>query len=93
MQGRMGRENKLDGNASAGTLQAIFPFEMTEVMVTCASCGASNVIGETAAYVSGMGTIVRCPSCDRALIRIARLEGRSYLDLRGSRVLRIHADG
>src|SRR5215469_17155630 len=31
-------ENKLDGNAAAGTLQAIFPFEMTLAQVTCTSC-------------------------------------------------------
>jgi Family of unknown function (DUF6510) len=28
-------ENKLDGNAAAGTLQEIFPFEMTLVQITC----------------------------------------------------------
>ena len=86
-------EHKLDGNASAGTLQTIFPFEMTEVTVTCTSCGASNMIAETAVYMTGMGTIVRCPSCDQALIRVARAKGRSFLDLRGVRVLQFHAEG
>jgi Family of unknown function (DUF6510) len=44
-------ENKLDGNAAAGTLQAIFPFEMTLVRATCTGCGTTNVIGATAAYM------------------------------------------
>jgi len=57
-------ENKLDGNAAAGTLQEIFPFEMTLAQVTCTGCGTTNVIGATAAYMHGMGTIVRCPVCD-----------------------------
>ena len=35
-------ENKLDGNAAAGALQAIFPFEMTLVQATCTGCGATN---------------------------------------------------
>lgn len=85
-------DNKLDGNASAGTLQTIFSFEMTEVTVTCANCGDSNLIGETAVYMSGMGTIIRCPSCDHALIRIANAKDRSLLDMQGSRVLQFHSE-
>ena len=61
-------ENKLDGNAAAGTLQAIFPFEMKLVRATCMGCGTTNVIGATATYIHGMGTVIRCPSCDTALI-------------------------
>ena len=85
-------ENKLDGNASAGALQTIFPFEMTQVTVTCANCGDSNLIGETVVYMSAMGTIVRCPSCDHALIRIANAKHRSFLDMHGSRVLQFYGD-
>ena len=54
-------ENKLDGNAAAGILQAIFPFDMTLVQATCMGCGTTNAIGATAAYMHGMGTILRCP--------------------------------
>ncbi len=82
-------ENKLDGNAAAGTLQAIFPFEMTMVGATCTGCGTTNVIGATAAYMHGMGTVIRCPSCDTALIRVAQVRGHYLLDMRGVRVLQI----
>jgi NAD-dependent SIR2 family protein deacetylase len=82
-------ENKLDGNAAAGILQTVFPFEMTLVEATCTSCGAENPLGATSAYMHGMGTIVRCPSCDHALIRIALVKGRYFLDLRGVSVLQI----
>jgi hypothetical protein len=82
-------EHKLDGNAAAGTLQTIFPFDMTLVQATCTGCGATNSIGATAAYMHGMGTIVRCPSCDNVLIRVAQVKGRSFLDMRGVRVLQI----
>ena len=50
-------ENKLDGNAAAGILQEIFPFDMTLVQATCTGCGATDVIGALAAYIHGMGTV------------------------------------
>ena len=82
-------ENTLDGNAAAGMLQEIFPFEMTLAQVTCTGCGVTNVIGATAAYMHGMGTIVRCPECDNVLIRIVHARGRYLLDMRGVRVLQM----
>jgi ribosomal protein S27E len=82
-------ENKLDGNAAAGILQAIFPFEMTLVRATCTGCGATNVIGATAAYTHGMGTVIRCPSCDTVLIRVAQVRGHYLLDMRGVCVLQM----
>ena len=85
-------DNKLDGNAAAGMLQTIFPFEMTLVQATCAVCGATNMIGATAAYMHGMGTVVRCPSCYAALIRMSQIKGRYFLDMRGVRVLQISAE-
>ena len=85
-------ENKLDGNATAGMLQEIFPFEMTLVQATCTSCGATNAIGATAVYMHGMGTVIRCPSCDTVLIRIVHAKERYWLDMRGVRVLQISVE-
>jgi ribosomal protein S27E len=85
-------ENKLDGNAAAGTLQEIFPFEMTLVQATCTGCGATNMIGATVVYMHGMGTVIRCPSCDTVLIRVVHAKGRSFLDMRGVRVLQISTE-
>jgi hypothetical protein len=42
--------------------------------------------------VRGLGTIVRCPSCDNALIRLAQNRGRHWMDLRGISYLQV-ADG
>jgi hypothetical protein len=84
-------EHTLDGNAATGKLQEIFPFDMTLVQVTCMHCGTTNMIGATAVYMHGMGTIVRCPVCDTALIRMAQVKGRYFLDMRGVRVLQISA--
>jgi hypothetical protein len=80
-------ETRLDGNAAGGILGEIFPFEMTSVLATCAGCGTTDPLGAFAAYVHGMGTVVRCPSCDTALIRLAQVRGRYWMDMRGVRVL------
>jgi hypothetical protein len=39
--------------------------------------------------VRGLGTIIRCPSCDNALIRFAHNRGRHWIDLRGIRYLQV----
>ena len=85
-------ENKLDGNAAAGTLQEIFPFDMTLAQATCTGCGTTNAIGATAVYMHGMGTVIRCPSCESVLIRVAQVKGHYWLDMRGVRVLQISVE-
>jgi hypothetical protein len=85
-------ENKLDGNAAGGILQEIFPFEMTLVQATCTGCGTTGAIGALAAYMHGMGTILRCPVCDNVLIRVAQIKGCYWLDMQGVRVLQIGAE-
>jgi hypothetical protein len=84
-------ENKLDGNAAGGILQAIFPFDMTLAQITCTACAARGPLGRLAAYMHGMGTILRCPSCDTMLIRVAQIQGDYWLDMRGVRALHISA--
>jgi hypothetical protein len=81
--------DRLDGNAAGGILQAIFPFDMTMAEGVCAGCGEHHVMATTAVYMTGMGTVVRCPSCDTVLIRVAEIEGHFWLDMRGMRVLRL----
>lgn len=82
-------DDRLDGNVVGGILGAILPFEMTSVLATCAGCGRTDAIGALAAYAHGMGTVVRCPSCDTALIRLTHVKGRYWVDMRGARVLQI----
>ena len=83
-------DNRLDGNVVGGMLGEIFPFEMTSARATCAGCGLTDAIGALSAYMHGMGTVVRCPSCDTPLIRLAHTKGRYWVDLRGVRVLQIN---
>jgi DNA-directed RNA polymerase subunit RPC12/RpoP len=81
-------ELRLDGNAAAGTLGEVFSFEVTTAEYTCEGCGRTDRIGAAMVYeVRQLGTIVRCPSCDQALIRLAHYRGRYVVDLRGMRYL------
>ena len=82
-------ESRLDGNVVGGILGEIFPFEMTSALATCAGCGITGPIGAFTAYAPGMGTVVRCAACDTALIRLARVKGRYWMDMRGVRVLQL----
>ena len=82
-------ERKLDGNAAAGALGEVFSFEVTTAHYACEGCGRVAHIGEAMAYMTEIGTIVRCPSCDDALIRLAHNRGRSWIDLRGIRYLQV----
>jgi len=82
-------ELRLDGNAAAGTLGEVFSFEVTTAHYACEGCGRVAHIGEAMAYMTEIGTIVRCPSCDNALIRLAHDRGRYWIDLRGIRYLQV----
>ena len=62
----------LDGNAIAGDLFAAFGHEMTTAIGTCTSCGARSAIAELPVYVSGPGTVARCPGCASVAIVLAR---------------------
>lgn len=83
-------EHRLDGNAAAGPLHEVFSFEVTTAECVCSGCGSTGSLGAAIVYeVRGMGTIVRCPGCDNALIRLAQGQERRLVDLRGARLLTI----
>ena len=85
-------EQRLDGNAAAGVLAEVFTFEITTARTACVHCGASGEVGAQMAYVSEIGTVVRCSSCEGTLIRIVRqLDGpqRYWLDLKGIEYLQL----
>jgi hypothetical protein len=80
---------RLDGNAVAGMLADVLAVEPTAGWASCAGCGTINQLGALAAYVHGMGAVLRCPGCDTAMLRLARAPGRAWLDLRGMRWLQV----
>jgi len=82
-------ELRLDGNAAAGTLREVFAAEVTVMLATCAGCGAERPMGALLEYGDGMGVILRCPGCDRAMLRVARTPEFVRVDASGMSLLAI----
>lgn len=82
-----GEALRLDGNAAAGILSEVFVPDLTNAQATCAHCGTIRAMGALPVYAHGMGTVMRCPSCDAVILRIARTRNKLWLDLRGARVV------
>jgi hypothetical protein len=76
-------EMRLDGNAAGGTLREVFAQDMTAALGTCAGCGTTGAVGALLEYGHGMGIVLRCPTCDTPVMRIARARGHLRVDLSG----------
>jgi len=75
--------DELDGNRAAGLLQEIFGAEMTGAVATCAGCATAAPLGECSLYMTDMGTVMRCRSCDCVLAVITRVRAISCVDTMG----------
>ena len=78
---------RLDGNAAAGILSELFVPDLTAARATCANCGAIRELGALFVYAHGMGTVMRCPSCDAVILRVARTRRQLWLDLTGAKLV------
>src|SRR5262245_33128835 len=88
---RVGDAARLDGNAAAGILSEVFVPDLTTARATCANCGAIRPLGALLVYSHGMGTVMRCPSCDAVILRVARPRAHLWLDLSGAKLVVITA--
>src|SRR4029077_842687 len=84
---RLGEALRLDGNAAAGILSEVFVPDLTTARATCANCGTIQALGALLVYAHGMGTVMRCPSCDGVVLRVARPRAQLWLDLTGARLV------
>jgi hypothetical protein len=81
-------ELMLDGNAVAGLLQEVFAADVTSVIGSCATCGATEPLGAIHVY-RGAGIVLRCPHCDNTLGAIVRGERRVWITFQGIRALEL----
>jgi hypothetical protein len=80
---------RVDGNAAAGELSAIFAFDVTVARTTCAGCRDTRPLAELHVYLRAAGTVLRCAGCGAVQVRVVRAPERAWVDLRGVEVLEI----
>ena len=78
----------LDGNAIAGLLQEVFAVEMTTGIVTCERCSAADAVGAIPVF-RGAGIVLRCRSCNNALMTIVEGGTRVWMSFAGVRTLEV----
>jgi hypothetical protein len=83
------RELMLDANGVAGLLFDVFGAEMTAEMTECAYCGNEGRMGTLLAFTQGPGVVLRCPACEKVMVRIVQTPDSFYLDARGAVYLRL----
>ena len=88
---RVGAPARLDGNVAAGMLSEVFVHDFTSARTTCSSCGTARSVGALLVYAHEMGMVMRCPSCNSVVMRIARTPGRLLLDATGARLVTLAA--
>ena len=77
----------LDGNAIAGTLEAVFGTEMTAASGACAGCGRRSMVAEFAVHLRGPGTVVRCRHCGGVVMVLVEVREVTCVDLTGLEAL------
>ncbi len=73
----------LDGNAAAGPLADALGVDLTAAVGRCGGCGRTGEIARARAFVTAMGTVVRCPGCERELAVIVRTSEEIVVSLDG----------
>jgi hypothetical protein len=80
---------RLDGNAAGGLLREVFAWEMTAALATCSGCGTAGPVGALLQHGHPMGVVLRCPTCDTAMLRLVSTPGWLRLDASGLSLLMI----
>ena len=78
---------RLDGNAAAGPLSRFFALDVTNMAVTCGSCGTESPMGRLHLYGGRMGIILRCAVCGAENLRALEIGQALRLDARGAACL------
>ena len=60
----------LDGNVAAGMLSGVFTEDLTATTARCVHCGDTYELGRAMVWVTDMGIVVRCRSCDEVMITL-----------------------
>ncbi len=73
----------LDGNALAGTFADILGVEITTVIGRCGSCHHRFELARAHAFITAIGTVLRCEDCQGMLAVIVRKPREVLVNLTG----------
>ncbi|MCS0499058.1 DUF6510 family protein [Protaetiibacter mangrovi] len=82
---------RVDGNAATGSLAEVFGRDVSLAITTCAHCGHEDLLARCIAYVSAMGTVMRCATCHEVLAVVVGDGARFTLSLAGMRSIQVVA--
>lgn len=81
----MDGDTALDGNAVAGLFGEMFARDMTVASITCDGCGTTAPLGALRDYGGTMGAVLRCATCDTAVVRLTRTPAGYWLEMQATR--------
>ena len=56
---------------------------VTVARTRCGGCGTTAPLGVYHVYADAPGMVVRCPTCEAMVMRIAQTPGHTWLDMSG----------
>ena len=82
----------LDGNAIGGPLLELYGRDMTAASGTCGHCGSVSRIAELRVYMTGMGSVGRCRTCDEVVLVLTSIRGQLRVTVRQFEMVNRGAD-
>jgi hypothetical protein len=83
----------VDGNAIAGLLADLFPFDATTATARCGGCGATAMLATAMVYMDAMGAVARCGQCDDVLLTLVESEDRVWVGFAGVTAVEVAKSG
>lgn len=73
----------VDGNALAGAFSATLGIEITAAIGRCRGCGDTFDLASTHAFITAMGAVMRCRTCQSVLAVIVQNPREAVVNLSG----------
>lgn len=73
----------LDGNALAGRFDDLLGVDITAAVGRCGGCGQTCELARARAFVTAMGTVLRCAECESVLAVLVDVRDEVVMNLSG----------
>jgi hypothetical protein len=73
----------LDGNALAGRFDDLLGVDVTTTVGRCGGCGQTCELARARAFITAMGTVLRCADCESVLAVLVDVRDEVVVNLSG----------